>query len=112
MKINAERAYWILDFYRRNGTSLQFGGKILGEEGACFAEVTHVSPSDHSVTVRIFADDGGASWDRLIPLIGATFAFDQLGAPAFVKYAETSWHSVLHILFAGGTTMFFAESTV
>jgi hypothetical protein len=112
MKIHAERAFWILDFYRRNGTTLQFGGNILGEEAACFAEVTNVSPIEPFVTVRIFEDDGVASWDRLIPLTGAGFAFDQLGAPSFVNYAETSCHSVLHVLFPDGTTMFFAESVL
>jgi hypothetical protein len=109
MQIPAERAFWILDFYRRKGTPLQFGGKILREESACFAEVTEVWPEAQTVTIRLFEDDGEASWDRLISLGGAIFVFDQLGAPLFVQYAESPWHPVLHVGFPDGTTMFFAE---
>jgi len=111
MQIPSERAFWILDFYCQQGTPLHFGGRILGDEAACVAKVTHVWPEVLSITVRLFADDGGATWDRLIQIGKASsFHFDQLGDPSFARYAQTSWHSVLSVGFPDGTILFFAES--
>jgi hypothetical protein len=42
MVISAERAFWLLEFYRRRETRLIFGGRILGEEASCRAVVSHV----------------------------------------------------------------------
>ena len=109
MVIPPERAFWILDYYRRHGTCLGFGARILGEEAECVITVTHVWPEVRSITIRLFADDGGASWDRLIPLSRGSFFLAQLGEPSFERYAQTHLHSVLHVGFPDGTTMVFAE---
>src|SRR5580700_5351517 len=51
-----------------HGTPLHFGGRILGDEAACVAKVTHAWPEVLSITVRLFADVGGVTWDRLIQI--------------------------------------------
>jgi len=108
--IPADRAFWILDFYRTKETRLAFGGKILGEEAACAATVQHVWPETESVGLKLWSDDNAKTWDRLIPLNFATFALAQIGDPDFEGIQETGFHSILTISFPDGTTMFLAES--
>jgi hypothetical protein len=111
MQIPTERAFWMLDFYSQHKTRLQFGGKLRGEQATCSGRVTQVSPERRSITVRLFGEDGGASWDRMIPLGGASrYSLDQLGEPFFAQHAEIPWHSVLQVAFPDGTILFFAET--
>lgn len=109
MLIHAERAFWIIDFYRRSGKKLAFGGKIYGEEAACAAFVSNVSPLDQSIEIKLLADDETHSWDSLIDLHGATFLFVQSGDPEFAQFPKGLFHSVLMIGFSDGTNMFIAE---
>ena len=109
MEISTERAFWILEFYRRCETALHVGGKILGEEAGCTAKVTYVWPLAHSIVVRLLPDQGGRGLDILIPLKGASFCFDQLGNDSFDSVDWAPSHSVLRAGFADGTVLIFAE---
>lgn len=73
MQITTERAFWMLDYYRRHLTVLGFGGRILGEEAACEASISFVWPETQTIGVKLFSEDRTDSWDRIIPLQRATF---------------------------------------
>ncbi len=110
MFIEPQRAFWILDYYRTHQTRLAFGGKILGEEGACLAAVSHVWPKAHSIAVRLLTDDGTEAWERLIPLERVVFSLIQMGDPLFEQFKMMPIHSILIMNFPGGTTIFLAET--
>ena len=109
MQITRERALWILDYYRKSGTELAFGGKILGEKEVCLAKIAYVWPETDAIGVRLLTDDGNQHWDRMIPLKNAEFVLGQLGEAHYERLARTGLHSILIIKFPDGTTMFFAE---
>ena len=112
MLIPTERAFWILDYYRRHQIRLAFGASILGEVAGCAATISYVWPESYSVGIALLDEHSEQVWDRLIPLSHANFAFIQLGDPEFRPFATESFHSihsVLMILFPDGTTMFLAE---
>ncbi len=110
MQIHAERAFWILDYYRRHETCLAFGAKILGEEAACEAKVLHVWRETQSMGISLFAEEEERSWHRLIPLKLASYFYFQIGDPDFQRPANALFHSVLIIGFPDGTTICLAES--
>lgn len=97
MVISAERAFWLLEFYRRRETRLIFGGRILGEEAGCSAVVLHVWSENQALGIKLLSDEGDQSWDRLIPLTRAEFFFLQMGDPEFEQFARARCHSVLVI---------------
>src|SRR5579862_2630960 len=109
MEIIADRAFWILDYYRTRETRLMFGCNILGEEVACEAKVLHVWPETQSIGIALLGEDGEPKSHRLIPLGFATYLYVQMGDHEFEKFAEARFHSVLIIGFPDGTTMFLAE---
>jgi hypothetical protein len=109
MEISAQRGFWILEYYRRHGMILQFGGKILGEEAACSAVVTRVSSMSNSIAIGLLSDDDDQIWENLILLDGGTFCFDQLGDDSFERENWAPSHSVLRVGFADGTILVFAE---
>jgi hypothetical protein len=110
MVITSDRAIWILDYYRMHETRLAFGGHILGEEGACEAQISHVWPETQSIGITLISDDEKQNWHRLIPLKLATFVHVQMGDLDFEKFGEIGFHSILIVGFPDGTTMFLAES--
>ena len=112
MLIPTERAFWILDYYRRHQIRLAFGASILGEVAACAATVTYVWRETHAIGIKLLDEDSDQVWDRLIPLARANFAFVQMGDPEFLPFTTASFHSIhsiLMILFSDETTMFLAE---
>jgi hypothetical protein len=110
MQITAERAFWMLEYYRRHLTVLAFGGRILGEEAACEASISFVWPEAHAIGVKLLSEDRKNSWDRLVSLKAATFSLVQMGDPDFDDFAsDAPIHSVLVIGILDGTTMFMAE---
>jgi hypothetical protein len=109
MQIPAERAFWILDFYRRHNTRLAFGGAILGEEATCIATISGVWVDIFSIALKLTSDHGEASWDRLISMGNARFFFAQLGDKSFEQLGRTCFHSILIIRFPDHTTLFLAE---
>ena len=109
MLIPAERAFWLLEFYRRHEIELVFGGRILGEEAACAAVVSHVWNENQTIGIKLLSDDGAQSWARLIPLSRAEFLLVQMGDPEFEQFRKSRFHSVLVIRFPDATTMFLAE---
>lgn len=111
MRITAERAFWILEYYRSRQTVLAFGGRILGENAACEILISHVWPETQTMGIKLLSADGTKSWDRIVPLKHATFNMIQLGDPEFDQYANPYWHSVVVANFSDGTTMFLAEQT-
>jgi hypothetical protein len=111
MKILAERAFWILEFLRRQGTILDFGGYILGENAVCSAIITEVQPSAQSISLRLFSDPESNAFEVAISLHQGTFFFSQLGDPTFQRVAGSDWHSVLEVAFPDFTILFFAERT-
>jgi len=86
-----------------------FGGRILGEEAACSAMVSHVWTENQTLGIKLLSDDGGQNWDRTISLSRADFLFVQMGDPDFEQFANQPFHSILIIRFPDGTTMFLAE---
>jgi hypothetical protein len=108
-RIPAERAYWILDYYRRHATCLDFGGIILGEFAACRSVIGGVSADFRSISVKLFANSGNETWERSISLDGADFFLAQMSEPSFEQLAGDGWHSVLQIAFPDFTILFFAE---
>jgi hypothetical protein len=112
LEITTESAFSILDYYRRTGTRLEVGGKILGEIAAAAATVTEVQPELHSVTVRILSHTDEASWGRMIPLRGASFSFIRSGDNWPLERVGTNWRSVLLVDFPDGTMLFFADSEI
>jgi hypothetical protein len=109
LKITAERAFWLLDYYRRHRKLLIFGGRILGEDGACEAQISYVWPETHSIGMKLLSEDRKQSWDRIVPLHRAEFHLSQLGDDEFESLGNAQFHSVLMLVFRDGTTMFLAE---
>jgi hypothetical protein len=109
LKITAERAFWLLDYYRRHGKVLVFGGRILGEDAGCEAQISYVWPETHSIGMKLLSEDRKQSWDRIAPLARAEFHLFQLGDDEFEAFGNTQFHSVLMLVFQDGTTMFLAE---
>jgi hypothetical protein len=109
MQVTTQRAFWMLDYYRRNLTVLAFGGRILGEEAACEALISFVWPETQRLGIKLLSEDRKDSWDRIIPLQRATFDLAQMGDPEFDDFAlKAPFHSVLAIGFPDGTNMFIA----
>jgi len=110
MQITTERAFWILEYYRRHLTVLVFGGRILGEEAACEALISYVWPETETIGIKLLSEDRENHWDRLVPLRTATFHLVQLGDREFDEFAfKAPFHSILVIGFPDGTRMFLAE---
>ena len=110
MHITAERAFWILEYYRQRLTVLGFGGRILGEDAACESLISYVWPETQTIGVKLLSEDRKNSWDRLVPLHRATFDLIQMGDPEFDEFAsKAAFHSVLVIRFPD-ETMFLAEA--
>jgi hypothetical protein len=112
MQITAERAYWILEYYRRHWTVLAIGGRILGEDAACEASISHVWPENQAIGIKLLSDDRQESWDRLLPLNSATFNLVQMGEAEFERFGQTHCHSILIIIFPDQTTIFLAEHSL
>lgn len=109
MLIHAERAFWILEFYRRSKVKLAFGGKILGEEAACHAVISGVRNDNHTIAIKLLSDEEKQVWERLVDLRDAQFSLIQFGDPEFLQFPKGLFHSVLIIGFPDGTLMFIAE---
>lgn len=109
MVIPPERAFWLLHYYKTREMRLTFGGRILGEEAACTAVISHVWNEIHAIGIKLLSDDGGQSWDRLISLSNAKFLLAQIGDPDFQQFAKSPFHSVLVFRFPDGSTMFLGE---
>jgi hypothetical protein len=109
MKIHAERAFWMLEFFRRSETILDFGGHILGEKAVCSGIITRVERSAQAITLRLFSDAEKDSFEVPISLSRGTFFLSQLGDPNFQPVAGSNWHSVLEVAFPDFTILFFAE---
>jgi hypothetical protein len=108
-QISADRAFWILDYYRRHDTELVFGGSILGEEAACKSKISYVWIDVLSIAIKLVSDDGEEKWDRLISMREARFFFSQVGDYSFEQFERVPFHSILTIGFPDGTTLFLAE---
>ena len=111
MRITAERAFWILEYYRARQTVLAFGGRILNEDAVCEIVISHVWSETQSMGIKLLSADGKKSWDRIVPFQHATFNLIQMGDPEFEQFANPHLHSVLIVNFIDGTTMFLAEQT-
>jgi hypothetical protein len=94
VQITADRALWILDYYSRNQTTLAFGGRILGEDGACEALISYVWLESHLMGLKLLSNDRAQSWERLIPLRHARFFLLQMGAVELEWFANLPCHSV------------------
>lgn len=108
-QISADRAFWILDYYRRHKTELVFGGNILGEEAACRSKISYVWIDVLSIAIKLISDDSEERWDRLISMRQARFFFWQVGNYSFEQFERVPFHSILTIRFPDGTTLFLAE---
>jgi hypothetical protein len=106
MQIPAMRAFLILENYCRNRTVFEFGGTILGEHAACEASISYVWPEQEAIGIKLLAEDGKQSWDRLISLKQATFFLSQIDEVEFKQFANP--HSVLIMDFPDGTEMYIA----
>ena len=104
MQITTDRAFWILDFYRRNRTRLH-----LAEHAAGFVTIMDVSPTLHSMTLRLFDEAESESWDRHVTLGHVRYFFSQLGDPSFKHENVADSHSVLLMEFPDGATLCFVE---
>ena len=111
MRITADRAFWILEYYRSRQTVLAFGGRILNEDATCEIMISHVWSEIQSMGVKLLSADGKKSWDRIVPLQHARFNLLQMGDPEFEQFANPHLHSILIVNFIDGTTMFLAEQT-
>ena len=112
MQVTVERAFWMLEYYRRHLTALAFGGRILGEEAACEALISFVWPETQAIGIKLLSEDRRDSWDRIISLRRATFELAQMGDPEFDSFRiKELFHSILIIGFQDGTRMFIAERT-
>jgi hypothetical protein len=109
MKISAERAFWVLQFFSRHGTILDFGGHILGENAVCSAIITRVQTGAQALSLRLFCDPESDSFEVRISLDRGTFFLSQLGDPNFRHITGNEWHSVLEVAFPDFTILFFAE---
>jgi hypothetical protein len=106
MQIPTDRAFWILDFYRRHRTRLH-----LGECHAAFVTVLDVSPTLDSMTLRMFDEAKSGSRDHVVALGHVRYFFSQLGDPSFQHGAMAGSHSVLLMEFPNGATLTFVERT-
>ena len=104
MQIPTDRAFWILDFYRRHRTRLH-----LVEHAAGSVTILDVSPTLQSMTFRVFDEAQSESWDRVVTLGHVRYFFSQLGDPSFNHGAMANSHSVLLMEFPDGATLCFAE---
>lgn len=111
MQISAERAFWILDFYRRHGTRLHLAARLAGEDVASWITITNVSATLKSIGVRKFDELGRQSWDREIPLGCARYSLFQMGDPSFIAdtMAVYGYHSALRLDFPDGWMLCFSE---
>jgi hypothetical protein len=109
MQIASDRAFWILDFYRRHGTRLHLAGTISDEHAAAFITITDVSATLNSINVRLFEDEGSEWWDRHMQLRNARYFFSQMGDPSFASEPVTGCHSVLQMEFPDGASLYFTE---
>ena len=109
MQIPAERALWILDYYRRHGTLLYLAARLSGEEANLWITISHVSATLKSIELRLYDDDGRRSWDREIPLGNARYFLFQMGDPSFMPHAMAGYHSALQMEFLDGSMLCFSE---
>ncbi len=79
------------------------------EHAAGFVTIMDVSPTLHSMTLRLCDEVQRESWDRHITLGHVRYFFSQLGEPSFTYAAMADCHSVLLMEFPDGATLCFAE---
>jgi hypothetical protein len=109
MQIAPDRAFWILDFYRRHATRLYLSATISGECAAAALIIMDVSQTLQRMNIRLLDDEGSQSWDREIKLGHARYFFSQLGDPSFTDKATANCHSVLLMQFPDGSSLCFTE---
>jgi len=109
MHIAPDRAFWILDFYRRHGTRLHLAATISGEDAAASVIITDVTPPLHSINVRLFDDAGDRWWDRQLPIPHARYFLSQMGDGSSMASNKGRFHSALRLEFPDGTLLCFSE---
>ena len=111
LEITTNSAFWILDYHRRTGSRLEFGGRILGETAAATAIVIEVLPELQRISVRLFSETEGRNWERVISFRNAKFSYirseDKEAPSDFLS--EKGWASLLSAEFTDGTLLFFAD---
>ena len=111
MQITAERAFWMLEYYKSRQKVLAFGGRIVNEDAVCEIVISHVWADTQSMGIKLLSADGKKSWDRIVLLQHATFNLIQTGDPELEQFANPHLHSILIVNFIDGTTMILAEQT-
>ena len=111
MQIPNERAFWILDYYRRHGTMLYLAAAFSGEAATSWVTITEVSAALRWIGIRLYDDQGHRSWDRNIPLGHARYSLFQMGDPSYIPQTMASYgyHSALRLDFPDGSTLCFSE---
>ena len=57
MLIPTERAFWILNYYRRHQIRLAFGSNILGQGEARAATISYVWPESYSMGIALLDEN-------------------------------------------------------
>jgi hypothetical protein len=111
MQIPGERAFWILDFYRRHGTKLRLAAGLSDLKSSAYLTITTVSPTLHWINVCLFDDVAGEKWNRDISLSPARYFLSQMGDPSFMNDCVgcCNCHSALRVEFADGEMLCFTE---
>jgi hypothetical protein len=111
MQIPPERAYWILDFYRRQGTRLHIAEGISHIESSTYITIANVSPTLQWLHVRLFDDVTGESRERDISFGPARYFFSQMGDPLFMNdcIGRCTCHTALRVEFQDGVILCFTE---
>jgi hypothetical protein len=108
VQITAERAFWILDFYRRHGTPLSFSARNPDEESR-EAYVSDVSTVGHAIAIKLLSRELDHVSDRVISLRRAAFSLLQMGDVEFERFVNPPFHSILIFDFPDGKRMGLAE---
>lgn len=108
-EISADRAYWIFNFYQRNGIHLLLQGRILGEEVAAEVQIAQLDRTLHQIAIDIFLEDGHKACQQVVHLHDAAFSFQLFSKIGFGELAVDGCHSILGLGFPDGTELLLAQ---
>ncbi len=110
MQIPPDRAFRMLERYRRSRRQLAFAGYMLGCVHACPARVTSVWTEKRCIAITLVEGDGRRSWECFVPLDGATFWSNlEEESPVLKKLSVQKSGAVLRVMFPDGTEIVLSD---